>query len=127
MRHLVRSAAATTVAFLTLAAGAPAQTGDRCTHESFSVEGTPVTATFCAALPTAQHVVVTETFERGGQSFSRPLTIDLVAGATATRSVDTVPLTALGSNKQLHLTIAYQGGIATLEHALLLPGAVVLK
>jgi hypothetical protein len=72
-------------------------------------------------------VTVTETFVRGGQRLTRPLTIEVVSGASVTRAVDDVPLTELGSNKQLHLTIAYRPGEASLEHALLLPGAVVLK
>jgi hypothetical protein len=55
------------------------------------------------------------------------LTIDIVDGAPVTRAVDDIPLTDLGSNKQLHITIAYRSGSAVLEHALLLPGAVVLK
>ena len=84
-------------------------------------------ATFCVAGPPAARVTVTETFVRGEQRLSRPLPIDTVSGATVTRAVDDVPLTDLGSNKQLHLTIAYRNGEATLEHALLLPGAVVLK
>jgi hypothetical protein len=127
MRHLVRSAAATTVAFLGLAAGALAQTGDRCTHDVLTVDASPISATFCVSGPTAQHVVVTETFARGDQSFSRPLAVAVVDGATITRAVDDVGLAALGSTKSLHLTLAYRDGIATLEHALLLPGAVVLK
>jgi hypothetical protein len=64
---------------------------------------------------------------RGAQRLSRPLTIDVVKGATITRAVDDVPLADLGSAKQLHLTIAYRNGEAVLEHALLLPGAVVIK
>jgi hypothetical protein len=87
----------------------------------------PTAATFCVSGPSAGRVTVTETFVRGAQHLSRPLTIDVVNGATVTRTVDDVPLADLGSAKQLHLTIAYRGGEATLEHALLLPGAVVLK
>jgi hypothetical protein len=84
-------------------------------------------ATFCVAGSPAARVTVTETFARGDKRLSRPLTIDVVNGATVTRAVDDVPLAELGSDKQLHLTIAYRSGAAVLEHALLLPGAVVLK
>ncbi len=86
-----------------------------------------MTATFCVSGPPAARVTVTETFVRGPQRLSRPLNIDVVSGAAVTRAVDDVPLAELGSNKALHLTIAYRNGRAVLEHALLLPGAVVLK
>jgi hypothetical protein len=127
MRHLVRSLTGTTVAFLAAAGTVLAQGGDRCSSDMLTVDGEALNVTFCIAGAPAQHVAVEETFARGSQTFSRPLAIDVVNGATVTRAIDDVPLTALGSNKQLHLTIAYQGGMATLEHALLLPGAVVLK
>jgi hypothetical protein len=126
MRLLARSLAGTTVAFLAAGATALAQ-GENCTHDSLAVDGTPIAATFCVAGPAAAHVMVTETFVRGAQRLTRPLTIDVVHGASVTRTVDDVPLTDLGSSKQLHLTLAYRGGEAVLEHALLLPGALVLK
>jgi thiamine monophosphate kinase len=126
MRLLARSLAGTTVAFLAAGATALAQ-GENCTHDTLAVDGGPIAATFCVAGPPAAHITVTETFVRGPEHFSRPLTVDVVNGAAVTRAVDDVALTGLGSNKQLHLTIAYRAGEAVLEHALLLPGAVVLK
>jgi hypothetical protein len=127
MRHLVRSAAAATVACLALTGTVLAQGGDRCTHDLLTVDGAALTATFCVTPSADRHVVVAETFTRGAQSFSRSLALDAVEGATVTRAVDDIPLTEFGSPKQLHVTVAYRNGIATLEHALLLPGAVVLK
>jgi hypothetical protein len=126
MGLLARSLAGTTVAFLAAGAAALAQS-DNCTHDSLTIDGVPTAASFCVSGPSAARVTVNETFVRGAQKFARPLTIDIVSGASVTRAVDDVPLTELGSNKQLHLTIAYRAGRATLEHALLLPGAVVLK
>jgi hypothetical protein len=126
MRLLARSLAGTTVAFLAAGAAALAQT-ENCTHDSLTIDGVATAASFCVAAAPAARVTVTETFVRGGQRLTRPLTIDVVSGASVTRAVDDVPLTELGSNKQLHLTIAYRPGEASLEHALLLPGAVVLK
>jgi hypothetical protein len=126
MALLARSLAGTTVAFLAAGATALAQ-GENCTRDTLAIDGAPATATFCVSGPPAAHVTVTETFVRGTERISRPLTIDVVAGATVTRAVDDVPLAELGSSKQLHLTIAYRGGEAYLEHALLLPGAIVLK
>jgi thiamine monophosphate kinase len=126
MRLLARSLAGTTVAFLAAGAAALAQ-GENCTHDTLAIEGVPTAATFCVSGPAAAHVSVTETFVRGAQRLTRPITIDIVDGASVTRAVDDVPLGDLGSNKQLHITIAYRNGEATLEHALLLPGALVLK
>ncbi|MGA2394153.1 MAG: hypothetical protein ABSH03_12515 [Candidatus Lustribacter sp.] len=127
MRLLARSLAGTTVAFLAAGATALAQ-GEHCTHDTLTIDGSPMTATFCVTgPPAAAQVTVTETYVRGGQHLTRPLTIDLVDGAPVTRAVDDIPLADLGSNKQLHVTIAYHSGTALLEHALLLPGAVVLK
>jgi hypothetical protein len=127
MRHLVRSLAGTTVAFLAAAGTVLAQGGDRCTTDVLSIDGETVNASFCVAGQPGAQVVIDETFTRGAQTFTRPLTLAVVNGATVTRTIDDVPLAGIGSNKQLHLTIAYRGGTATLEHALLLPGALVLK
>lgn len=91
------------------------------------IDGVATTATFCVAGAPAARVTVNETFVRGGQRMARALTIDVVNGASVTRAVDDVPLAEIGSSKVLHLTLAYRKGEATLEHALLLPGAVVLK
>lgn len=125
MRLLARSLAGTTVAFLAAGATALAQ-GDNCTHDVLTIDGTPMSAGFCAGT-SGGHVTVTETFVRGSQRLTRTLPIEVVDGAAVTRAVDDIPLTDLGSNKQLHVTIAYRAGTALLEHALLLPGAVVLK
>jgi hypothetical protein len=126
MSLLARSLAGTTVAFLAAGSMALAQS-ENCTHDSLAIDGGNLAATFCVASSSTSSAEVTETFTRGGQHFSRPLTIEIVSGATVTRAVDDVPLNDLGSNKQLHLTIAYRNGSAVLEHALLLPGALVLK
>jgi len=126
MHFLARSLAATTVAFLVTATAALAQS-ENCTHDSFAIDGVPTAATFCVAGAPAARVTVAETFVRGSQKMTRALTIDVVSGAAVTRTVDDVPLSEIGSSKVLHLTIAYHSGEATLEHALLLPGAVVLK
>ena len=106
---------------------AGADTAGRCTHESWSVDGQPLSATFCVPAPSGARVTVDETFARNGQSIAHALELDLVNGVDVVRAIDTVPLDAVGSAKQLHLTIAYRNGRAEVEHAMLLPGAVVLK
>lgn len=111
---------------VTAAAGAQANP-ERCTSDVLTVDGTKITARFCVPPDSGANVTVTETFSAGDQSFTRPLTLQVVPGAAATNAVDNVPLTALGSAKRLQLNIAYRNGQAVLEHALLLPGAIVLK
>ena len=53
--------------------------------------------------------------------------MDVLPGAVVSRTVDDVPLDKIGSSKVLHLTLLERGGVVTAEHALLLPGARVLK
>jgi len=128
MRTIARSLAGTVAGLLILApAAAGADPADRCTHESWSVDGAPLTATLCVPAGAGARVTVGETFTRNGQSVDRTIDLDVVDGAEAARAIDTIPLDAIGSSKQLHLTIVYRAGRATVEHALLLPGAVVLK
>lgn len=117
----------TATALAVTAGAALAQSGDRCTRESFPVDGAPVAVTLCVPADAKSRVPVSETFARGSASFSRTLSLDVVPGANVTRTVDEVPLESLGSPKRLHLTIAFRDGQAAVEHALLLPGAVVLK
>lgn len=127
MRTVAGSLAGWTAAMAATAGLAGAQPADRCTHDSFPVEGTPLAIAVCVPPDGRTPVAVTETLVRGSASFERTLTIDVVRGATVTRAVDEIPLDRLGSTKHLHLTIAYRDGTATIEHALLLPGALVLK
>jgi hypothetical protein len=81
----------------------------------------------CVPAPAAGHVTVTATYARAGASLTRTLDLDLENGTDVTREIDTVPLDTLGSAMALRVTIAYRNGQAAIEHALLLPGAVVLK
>jgi hypothetical protein len=108
-------------------AAAGADPSDRCTRESWGVDGLPLSATLCVPAEPGTRILVSETFARNGQTLQRTLEIDPVNGAEISRAIDTVPLDAIGSSKQLHLTVAYRNGHADVEHALLLPGAVVLK
>jgi hypothetical protein len=105
---------------------AAAETG-HCTHESWSVEGLPLVATLCVPAARTPRVDVGETFTRNGTTIARSLSIDVVNGSDVTRTIDDVDLTGVGASKQLHLTILYRAGTATVEHAMLLPGALVLK
>lgn len=119
---------AAVLALLVLTAGAAgAQGQQRCSRESFPVNGHAIAVTVCAAAPQGSHVAVSETFARGAQSFGRSTTIDVLPGADVSRAVDDASLTPFGIPYTLHLTLAYRGGGVAIEHALLLPGAVPLK
>jgi hypothetical protein len=107
------------------ALGQPAQ---RCSHETFPVGGQPVTVTVCAGAPNgAKTVAVTETFKNAVTSFNHTTSIEVLAGAAASRAVDDVSLSPLGLQYTIHMTLAYREAGVIIEHALLLPGAVPLK
>ncbi len=122
----------TTVAVLAFLAAstvsALAQPAQRCSHETFAVGGQPVTVTVCAGPPDgAKTVAVSETFKGATTSFNHTVSIEVLPGAAASRAVDDVALAPLGLQYTLHLTLAYREAAVTIEHALLLPGAVPLK
>ncbi len=124
----MRTFAATVALLVASAAAAPAQPAQRCSHETFPVAGQPVTVTVCAGAPdSGKTVAVTETFKNAATSFSHSASIDVLPGASASRAVDDVGLTPLGLRYTLHLTLAYRDAAVSIEHALLLPGAVPLK
>jgi hypothetical protein len=119
---------AAALAFTVLScSAAAAQQGQRCTHESFPVGGQQVAITLCAGAPSGGTVAVSETFKGSSASFSRQTSIDVLPGAAVSRTIDDVALAPLGLAYTLHLTLAFRDGTATVEHALLLPGAVPLK
>jgi hypothetical protein len=130
MRTIARSLAGTIAGILLLApVAASADPAARCTHDAWNVGGQPLSATLCvpASGSASAHVTVTATYARAGASLTRTLDLDLENGTDVTRDIDTVPLDTLGSPLQLRVTVAYRNGAASIEHALLLPGAVVLK
>ena len=117
-------AAALLIAGLAPAVAQPAQ---RCSTESFPVGGQAVAVTVCAGAPDGRAVPVAETFKTASGSFSHSTSIEVLPGAAVSRSVDDVALGPLGLNYTMHLTLAYAGGAARIEHVLLLPGAIPLK
>jgi hypothetical protein len=100
---------------------------DPCSHDSFDIDGRALAVTVCAAAPSAGSVAVTQTFKSGSASFSSGATIDIVSGASVSRTATDVALTPIGSARTLHLMLAYRSGAVSVEHALLLPGAIPLK
>jgi hypothetical protein len=110
------------VAVSAVAAGA--QPVERCSHDIFAIGGQPVGVSVCG--PSNGLVAVTETV-KGTSTISHAATIQVLAGAAISRGVDDVALAPLGLSATLHLTLAYADGKVSVEHALLLPGAVPLK
>jgi hypothetical protein len=111
-------------------AAAPASAAPACSTDSFTVDGQPLTVEIClpSEIPAGTKVTLTERFTVKGQApLERPLTVDVLAKAQTSRSIDDVSLSKLGIEKTLHLTIVYKPGAAHLEHALLVPGAIALK
>jgi hypothetical protein len=129
MRTIARSLAGTVAGILLIAplAAVAADAPGRCTHDGWTIDGQATSATLCVPAATGGHVTVTATYSRAGASLTRSVDLDLENGTEVTREIDTVPLDAIGSAKQLRVTIAYRNGVAAIEHALLLPGAVVLE
>jgi hypothetical protein len=117
---------AAAVALLVWSTAAPAL-ADPCSHDTFDVDGRPLAVTVCATPPNAGKVAVTQTFKAGSATFSQPATIELLNGASVSRSAADVSLSPIGSPRTLHLTLAYRDGAVSVEHALLLPGAIPLK
>lgn len=110
------------------ALGQPGQPPSRCSHDTFPVAGQSVVVTACAGAPdSGKTVAVTETFKGTAASFTHSTSIQVLAGASASRAVDDIALAPLGLQYTLHLTLAYRDAAVIVEHALLLPGAVPLK
>ena len=136
MSALVRGAfAAMLVAISTVPVlGQPA---DGCSRDAFVIDGTTVGVTLCpgGTAPARRArsdgqgggMTVIETFSSAGAAFSRTTVVELDDQSGPARAIDDVSLDRLGITKTLHLTIAYRGGSARLEHALLIPGAIPLK
>ena len=109
-------------------AAASAQPAQRCTHDTFPVAGQSVAITVCAGAPDGgKSVQVVETFKGKAGTFSHTASIDVLSGAATSRAVDDVSLAQLALPYTLHLTLAYREAAVSIEHALLLPGAVPLK
>jgi hypothetical protein len=104
------------------------QPAQRCSRDTFPVGGQSVAVTVCAGAPdSGKSVAVAETFKTAAASFNHSSSIEVLPGAAASRTVEDVSLAPLGLQYTLHLTLAYRQAAVSIEHALLLPGAVPLK
>lgn len=110
------------------------ETGDgRCTREILEVGDDPVAISLCVSnarpgLGTPDVTVdVDETFAGRGSSFARSTSLDFLRDQEAAKAIDDVSLDRLGLARSLHLSLQYRGGLVSIAHALLLPGAIPLK
>lgn len=124
---LFRRAAFAAVLVLTAASAAAAQT-ERCTSDALTIDSAAVTARVCApaGVGDGQRILVTVALVSSAGTVRHTTPFELLPGGVS-RTVDDISLEPLGSKKSLHVTLAYRAGIVTLEHALLLPGAVPIK
>ncbi|HTA40539.1 MAG TPA: hypothetical protein VK760_15745 [Candidatus Acidoferrales bacterium] len=123
-------------AFLAAAAALPvtASGQQRCSQETLSVRGTPVTIGYCIAAPPRSGageevlIPVQASYTAPGGSFGRAEELRFIAGEGSSRVVENLRLGPLGLGAQtLHLTLVYAGGVVRIEGALLTPGAITVK
>jgi hypothetical protein len=123
-------------AFLAAAATLPATAGaqQRCSQETLSVRGTPVTIGYCiAAAPKTGAgeeilIPVQASYAAPGGSFGRAEELRFISGEGSSRVVENLRLGPLGLGPQtLHLTLVYSAGVVRIEGALLTPGAITVK
>lgn len=133
-RKLAASAA---FAAVTIAAGPRAASAASCTADAFTVDRTALTVTVCTierrapahgkAAAISEGALQETLAVKGRAPVTRTVTYTRLPSEETARTIDDVPLQPLGISKTLHVTLAIRGGTARVEHALVIPGAVVLK
>lgn len=105
----------------------------QCTVEALTVQGTPVTISYCVtAAPRStgtQEIIVpvVATYSAPGRSLRRAIELHFLAGEGVSRVLESLDLTQIGLRGTLHLTLAYVQGLVHVEGALLTPGAITIK
>ena len=119
------------VAAATTVTAANAQSA--CTHETLTVQGTPVSFDYCVTgrprTNEAQEVVVpvAATYAAAHGTLRRSSELRFMGGEGVSRVLEDLDLTKLGLTGVLHLTLAYSHGVVRVEGALLTPGAITVK
>jgi hypothetical protein len=127
-----RTVLATALAF-SLGSAATAQGADRCTRETLTVRGTPVTASYCvrevgpATAGRDLPVKVSESYATPHGSFTQDAVLRFIAGEEASRVIEDVALERLGLKGTLHLTLVLRGSQVRIDSAMLTPGAITIK
>jgi hypothetical protein len=128
-----RRIALVAVLALSIGTSAPAQPAERCTRETLSVRGTPLTVSYCvtrmgAASPGRDlPVEVAESFSTPHGSMDQRTTLRFIAGEESSRVIEDLPLEHLGLAGTLHMTLLLRGGAVHVDSAMLTPGAVTVK
>lgn len=118
---------------LSLAGAAHAQPALRCTHDTLSIQGQAVAATYCVTSPGRAapgqefRVGVTETFIASRREISQPVSLAFIAGEANSRVIEDLPLERLRLTGTLHLTLGLRGGLVRIESAILTPGAITIR
>lgn len=105
----------------------------QCSTQTLSVQGTPVTITYCLTGPPrstgTQEIIVpvVATYSSPARSMRRTSDLHFLAGEGVSRMLESLYLTKLGMSGTLHLTLAYVQGLVQVEGALLTPGAITIK
>jgi hypothetical protein len=118
-----------------LVSAAPSPPPSICSNDVFTIDDRSVSVALCVPETAPKRsadgkrylVTVSEALSSRGATVNREVTLDFLAGAELSRTLDDVPLDKLGIAGTLHLTIGYRPGAIRLEHALLIPGAKALK
>ena len=110
-----------------------------CSTDVFAIDGNAVNVELCStraplaaahgkAVPAQGGDAVRETITvKGRPPLVREVRYQSATGDATARSLDDIPLAALGIGKTMHVTLAVHDGNVRLEHALLVPGATPLK
>jgi hypothetical protein len=105
----------------------------RCSQETLTVRGAPVTVSYCvggsirSTDATELIVPVAATYSAPGGTVRRSVNLRFVAGERTSRIIENLDLRQLGLAGTLHLTLAYAGGLVRVEEAMLTPGAITIK
>ena len=118
---------------LSIGSAAWAQPAGRCTRETLSVRGTPLTVSYCVSSTgkaSPGHDLPVQVYESYGTprgAFSQEATLRFIAGEEASRVIEDVALARLGMEGTLHVTLVLRGGLVRIDSAMLTPGAVTIK
>ena len=116
-----------------LAFASPAVARAACTSEAFTVEGSPLSIELCLTSVTLDPATssrvahVAATTSTASRSATAQLALLLPMGSTAAHAPATIELAPVGLVGTLHLTLHVTPNSASIDSALLTPGAVIIK
>jgi hypothetical protein len=134
--RMMRTSTMTGALALWIALAAPAAglaNAPQCTVEVLTVQGTPVTVSYCItgaprSTGTQEIIVpVVATYSASGRSLRFTNELHFLAGERVSRVLESLDLSKLALRGTLHLTLAYIQGLVHVEGALLTPGAITIK